>query len=139
MGNICKIEGAIGNRTCDRTPTETGSILLKVKKVDINKSKLQDILQEYNADVKQVYIGLSSGEITYNIETVTSADETPCFEEISNMNQTMAEQVDQNNHFKFNVGSQSDIVSIKLLLPPSEYDQVLIGDQSIIPKPETIA
>ena len=55
------------------------------------------------------------------------------------MNQTMAEQVDQNNHFKFNVGSQSDIVSIKLLLPPSEYDQVLIGDQSIIPKPETIA
>ena len=52
MGNICKIESAIGNRACDRTPTETGCILLKVKKVDINKSKLIDILQEYNADIK---------------------------------------------------------------------------------------
>ena len=55
------------------------------------------------------------------------------------MNQTLAEQVDQNNHFKFNIASQSDIVSIKLLLPPTEYDQVLIGDQAIIPKAETIA
>ena len=44
MGNICKIEAALHNRTFDRTPlkapTETGCILLKVKKVDMDKSKL---------------------------------------------------------------------------------------------------
>ena len=84
MGNICQIEKPKNNTKCDTT--ENGCILLKVKKVNMDKQRLNDLLTEYNADVKQVYIGLSIGEITYNIDTVTSADNTPCFEEISYMN-----------------------------------------------------
>ena len=99
----------------------TGCLILKVKKVNINSSKLEDVLMSHQVNASQVQMILQFRNQTYDLDTLKSDFEQLCLGDMSDCKKSQVKKVDQDDQFKFNVDNitPQDIVSIKLLVPPN--------------------
>lgn len=133
MGNVCAADEACFDYKTDklrrksksaRTIVEkktTGCLILKVKKVNINTSKLEEVLMSHQVNASSVQMILQFRDQTYNLDTLKQDFESLCLGDMSDGGRkSQVAQLDQDDQFKFNVDSVTpqDIVSIKLLVPP---------------------
>ena len=134
MGNVCAPDEACfsGNMNKQRRKSQSaqrstekkmigGCLILKVKKVNINSSKLQDVLMSHQVNASQVQMILQFRNQTYDLDTLKSDFEQLCLGDMSDCKRSQVQKVDQDDQFKFNVDNitSQDIVSIKLLVPPN--------------------